>query len=182
MGLINTSRSGFIIILLLLFWGTTAALIWWPGKPTPAPEVNLELTDGRHMTLSQLRPRVVVLNFWASTCTICVREFPQLEELRRNYRARGVEVIGVVMFYDSPANAMRLVQAMGLEIPMTLDIRAEIAGAFGGIRGTPTTFVIDGHGMIRAYTQGRLDFDDLRQTLDTILAETPPAPEATTVN
>ncbi len=176
MALINTSRTAFIVVLLLLFWGVTAALIWWPGKPSPAPDVALSLTDGRQLQLSQLRPRVVVLNFWASTCTVCVHEFPQMQQLWRDYRERGVEVIGVVAFYDSPVNAMQLVQAAGLAYPMALDLSADIAHAFGGIRGTPTTFVIDGRGMIRVHSQGRLDFDALRETLDAILAESPVPP------
>ena len=150
---------GMVLAALLYF-----ALTQKPSAPT------LSLTDlsGKPVVLQQLRGKTVLVNFWATSCPGCVKEMPQLVDAYTQYRTKGFEVVAVAMSYDAPEHVRQFAAERGLPFPVVLDSQGEIARAFGEVKLTPTSFLIDPDGHIVEQTIGDLDFVKLRQRLDGI--------------
>ncbi len=129
----------------------------------PAPDFELPRTDGAGtLRLSEFRGSVVVLNWFASWCEPCKREFPLLEEA---YRALSGEVIVVGVDYgESIETAASFVAEMGATFPTAVDVEGEVGRAYG-LFGLPTTFVIGPGGQVTALHAGELDRDQLSQLL-----------------
>jgi peroxiredoxin len=142
------------------------------GPPVPAPEVGYTRLDGTKSELGQLRGRVVLMNFWATSCAVCVREMPEIVATHERYRARGFETIAVAMSYDPPAAVAHFAQTRRLPFDVAIDNTGEIAQRFGGIRGTPTTLLINKRGEIVRRYVGAPDFAALHRLVDQLLAET----------
>lgn len=140
------------------------------GEPGAAPEVAYTLLDGRQARLSDLRSRVVLVNFWATSCAVCVAEMPALVDTWRRFRSRGFETLAVAMQYDPPALVARFAETRALPFGVVIDNTGAVARAFGDVRATPTTFVIDRRGGIAARHEGAPDFAKLHRLLDGLLA------------
>lgn len=130
-----------------------------------APEVVFTLLDGKQVSTKDLRGKVLLVNFWATTCPGCVAEMPQLIETYQHYRAQGFELVAVAMAYDPPANVARFTQQHALPFSVALDTDGRVASAFHDVQLTPTAFVIDRQGRIVSHVVGELDFSALRQLL-----------------
>ena len=119
------------------------------GAPTSsgrkAPTFTTFDLDGRPVALTDYRGQVVLVNFWASWCVPCRREFPLL----RQVQASGVAVLGVV-FDDSAGAARRFMRAQEATWPGLIDPKGEIADAYGVGRkpGIPVTVAVDAGGVL----------------------------------
>lgn len=156
-----------------LAWPATApALLAGCARRDSAPEVGYTLLDGRSAQLSALRHQVVLVNFWATSCATCVQEMPALVDTWRRFRERGYETLAVAMQHDPPALVARFAETKALPFGVVIDNTGAVARAFGNVRVTPTTFVIDRRGHIAARHEGAPDFARLHRLLDELLAET----------
>ena len=140
------------------------------ATPAVAPEVGYTLLDGRQARLSGTRGRVLLVNFWATSCATCVAEMPALVDTWRRHRERGFETLAVAMQHDPPALVARFAQARALPFGVVIDNTGAVARAFGDVRVTPTTFVVDRRGGIAARYEGAPDFAKLHGLLDALLA------------
>jgi cytochrome c-type biogenesis protein len=113
----------------------------------PAPEIELKNTAGAPTKLSDLRGRVVLLNFWATWCVPCRTEIPELNEMHRELEARGLIVVGA-SWDDSVSDIQSFQQEVKVDYPILLDSKS-VGAEFGGIQSFPTTFIIDRQGRIR---------------------------------
>lgn len=147
------------------------ALLAGCGRRELAPEVGYTLLDGRPMQLAALRRRVVLVNFWATSCVTCVQEMPALADTWRRFRGRGFETLAVALRHDPPALVARFAETRALPFGVVIDSTGAVARAFGDVRVTPTTFVIDRRGGIAARLEGAPDFAKLHRLLDDLLAE-----------
>lgn len=136
-----------------------------------APDIKLSLLDGTTLQLADLKGKPVLIDFWATTCASCIKEMPQLIQLYNDYKDRGVMVIGIAMSYDPPNQVAAMQQQIGIPYPVALDITDTASQAFGGVRLTPTHFLIDPQGNIVLQKIGELNFTSLRQTLDKMLKQ-----------
>ncbi len=121
----------------------------------PAPDFTLPDLDGRLVTLSQLRGRVVVLNFWASWCPSCRAEARDFGDFARQYRDRGVTVVGVNLREDG-ITARAFAEANGMDYPLLLDADGAI-GRLYQVVGIPTTIIVDADGSVRGRHVGVLN-------------------------
>lgn len=114
----------------------------------PAPDVTFQSLDGRPIRLADLRGSVVVLNFWGVWCGPCVQEMPELAAFTRGADARSVHVFAVNSGIggETPDDIRRFLRLHGLTIPVVLDPGRSVYRAFG-VRGLPTTIIIDPHGI-----------------------------------
>ncbi len=137
----------------------------------PAPEVVFQTLDGRTVQTSQLRGKVVLVNFWATTCPSCVKEMPQMAATHTQFANKGYETIAVAMSYDPPEQVQAFAQQKQLPFTIAFDPQGKIAESFGGVRLTPTSFLIDKEGRIVQQYLGEPDFAKLRRTIDSLLSQ-----------
>lgn len=136
----------------------------------PAPQVTFVSLQGEKITTADLRGKVVLVNFWATDCAVCIKEMPAITATYQKYRAQGFETIAVAMKYDPPNYVLNYVEKTALPFTVALDPLGELAKAFGDVRQTPTTFVIDRHGGIVTRIVGEPDFVRLHALLEQKLA------------
>ena len=121
--------------------------------------------------MRSLRGQVVLVNFWATTCAVCIREMPDLAHLQHRFGERGVTLVAVAMRYDPPNRVLEYAKSAALAFVVSLDPLGRIEDAFGGVRGTPTTFVIDKRGAIVQRIEGAPDFPRLHTLIEAKLNE-----------
>ena len=136
-----------------------------------APDVSFTTLDGQTSRLSALRGKVVLVNFWATTCTSCIKEMPALKATQERFEARGYQTVAVAMDYDPPAQVAAFVERSALPFTFVLDRDGSIARGFEGVRLTPTSYVLDRRGQIVQKILGEPDFDKLHGLLEQLLAE-----------
>ena len=141
------------------------------GVRQSAPSVAYTLLDGTPSGTDALRGKVVLVNFWATTCTSCVHEMPQIVATHERFKARGFETVAVAMSYDPPSEVVRFAQSRGLPFQVVIDNTGAVARSFGAVRVTPTTLLIDKHGQIVKRYIGEPDFAALHKLVDALLAE-----------
>ena len=113
-----------------------------------APALIVPSLDARVFDLAALHGKVVIVNFWASWCSPCRAEMPQLDAFYRRYRARGLELLGVSV--DEPADRDAVVRIMkSFSYPAAIAAAAKV-NDFGAPVAVPTTWIIDSHGIVRA--------------------------------
>ncbi|MBD3813563.1 MAG: TlpA family protein disulfide reductase [Betaproteobacteria bacterium] len=152
-----------IVVAVLAIAGALAyALI---DKPT-APASTFTTLEGKPITLNGLRGKIVLVNFWATSCPGCVKEMPDLIETYNQYKGRGFEVVAVAMSYDPPNYVANFAKTRQLPFPVALDVNGEHARAFGNVQLTPTSFIIGKDGHILEQKLGDLDFAKLKALLD----------------
>ncbi|OGB27633.1 MAG: hypothetical protein A3I66_07135 [Burkholderiales bacterium RIFCSPLOWO2_02_FULL_57_36] len=135
-----------------------------------APEVTFTNLKGEKITSQSLRGKVVMVNFWATSCDTCIKEMPQMVETYNKYKDKGFEFVAVAMSYDPPNYVLNYAQTRSLPFDVVLDTQGKLAKSFGDVKLTPTTFVIDKKGdIIRRYI-GEPEFGALHQLLEKELA------------
>lgn len=158
-------RQGILTLLVVAVLGLSAWLLW--PDPQPMPQTRFNLLDGRRIDSAELRGRPVLINFWSVTCAICLRDMPKLTRLQQSLADRDLLVIGVAMPHDPPAAVIDLVEKRSPGYAIALDVHGEVSLAFGDVRATPTTFLIDPAGRIRYTERGPLDETRIRATIST---------------
>lgn len=140
------------------------------GKSTPAPDFTLEKLDGGSMTLSDLRGKAVLLNFWATWCGPCKIETPWLVELQSQYASEGLQVVGVAMDDSGKDEIAKFAKDMGVNYPVLLGKEA-VGDEYGGVPALPETFFIGRDGKIVDRIiglKGRAEIEDsIRKALAT---------------
>lgn len=113
-----------------------------------APDFTLTTTDGETVTLSALRGKPVIVNFWATWCPPCRAEMPAFEQVWQRFNRGEVMILGVNQGENATAVVRFARDYVGTSFPLLLDSRTEV-GARYGIRALPTTFFIDADGRIQ---------------------------------
>jgi thiol-disulfide isomerase/thioredoxin len=112
-----------------------------------APDWELFRLDGQAIKSSQLQGKVVLVDFWATWCGPCKRSIPHLIDLHREYKDKGVEVIGVSVDQAGPRVVRPFVEKFAIDYPVVMGT-GKVVQDFGGIRGIPTAFIISQDGKI----------------------------------
>lgn len=156
-----------------VFVGVVAAMMaayaLWPRSALEG--ATFVTLSGDSVKLRDLRGKVVLVNFWATTCPACVKEMPELVQIYQRYRVHGFEIVAVAMAYDPPEAVKAFVQRHALPFPVTLDPEQNIANAFGGVEVVPTTYIIDKDGRVQSRTVGLIAAAKVSAYLDTALGK-----------
>lgn len=147
-----------------------AAFTIWSAKPA-APPVTFVSLQGEKITTADLRGKVVLVNFWATDCVTCVKEMPEVVATYNKYRGQGFETIAVAMKYDPPNYVLNYTEKNKLPFKVALDPTGDLARAFGEVKLTPTTFIIDKQGRMVMRILGEPDFAKLHALLEEKLRE-----------
>ncbi len=141
------------------------------GARQSAPSVAYTLLDGTPSSTDALRGKVVLVNFWATSCTACVHEMPQIVATHERFKARGFETLAVAMSYDPPAAVAHFAESRKLPFSVVIDNTGAVARSFGDVRLTPTTLLINKRGEIVKRYVGEPDFAALNKLVEGLLAE-----------
>jgi len=140
-------------------------------RDAPAPEVRFVTLTGQNFATSDLRGKVVLVNFWATSCVACVEEMPKMVEAWRKFSPRGYEMVAVAMSYDHPNLVADFTQKRALPFKVALDTDGAVARGFGDVNVTPTTFLLDRRGRIVKHYVGELDWNEFHALVERVLAE-----------
>jgi peroxiredoxin len=148
-----------------------AAVFFVAGGSTAAPESTFVLLDGSKKTTRDLKGRVALVNFWATSCTTCVAEMPKMVSTYDKYKARGYEHVAVAMSYDPPSYVVNFAQTRKLPFSVAIDNTGAVAKAWGDVQLTPTTYLVNRKGEIVKRYVGEPNFAELHQLIEKLLAE-----------
>lgn len=161
----------YSVALLALALAGAAAAYFWSNPAAPAPASTFVLLDGSRQQTADMQGRVTLVNFWATSCTTCVAEMPRLVATWDKYHARGFDTLAVAMSYDPPAYVVNFAETRKLPFKVAIDNTGAVAGAWGRVELTPTTYIVDKRGRIVKRYVGEPDFAELHRLIEKLLAE-----------
>jgi peroxiredoxin len=157
--------SLFAIIIL-----ASIAYLWMaPSGAQKAPDITLQLLDGKKLELSSLKGKPVLITFWATSCPGCIKEMPHLVELYHELHQEGLEIIGIAMPYDRPDYVMEMIKRKNVPYSIALDLKGEAVQEFGNVSLTPTTFLVDDKGAIVKKKIGEMNMAAWKKRIELIL-------------
>jgi peroxiredoxin len=161
------------LLAAIVVGGVVAAFAAWRTLTArePAPAVSYTLLDGSKVSTEAMRGKVLLVNFWATSCTTCVAEMPQIVATHEKFKSRGYDTVAVAMSYDPPAYVARFAETRRLPFGVAIDNTGVIARSFGDVQMTPTTFLIDKQGRVVKRYLGAPDFAALHALIGQLLAE-----------
>lgn len=148
-----------------------AGYVFFTQGEQAAPQSKFVLLDGSTLSTEQLRGKVTLVNFWATSCTTCVAEMPELVSTYNKYRAQGYETLAVAMQYDPPQYVLNFVNSRELPFKVALDNTGEAAKAWGDIKVTPTTYLVNKQGQIVKTYIGAPDFEQMHRLIEQLLKD-----------
>ena len=162
-----------VVVLAVLAIGAASDVAFFrnTGLHERAPQVGYTLLDGQQGSIEGLRGKVVLVNFWATSCVSCVKEMPKMVETYKKFAPRGYEMIAVAMSYDHPNQVAAFAASHRLPFKVALDGDGAIAKGFGEVRATPVSFVIDREGRILRRYLGEPEWSELHALLDKALGD-----------
>jgi peroxiredoxin len=163
-------RTWLKIVAVLIVVALAAVGYLSLSKREVIPDVTFVNLQGKKITSQDLRGKVVMINFWATSCTTCVKEMPQMIETYNKYKADGLEYVAVAMAYDPPNYVLNFAETRKLPFQVALDTNGALAKSFGDIQLTPTTLVVNKKGEIIKRYVGEPEFAALHQLLEKALA------------
>jgi peroxiredoxin len=134
-----------------------------------APDFQLQTLDGKDIKLSELEGQPVIINFWATWCTPCKKEMPDLQGLYDSNEGSHIEILAINMTtMESDGEKVReFSDELGLTFPLLLDKDGDVEKTYQVIT-IPTTYIIDSKGIIREKIVGPMDKEILKGTMNDI--------------
>ncbi|HKI52369.1 MAG TPA: TlpA disulfide reductase family protein [Geothermobacteraceae bacterium] len=168
-------RSAFILLVIVILI-TVVGIGLRVKSPTPqkpaktglvgelAPDFKLPLVGGGEVNLSDLRGKIVMVNFWATWCPPCKAEMPSMERLYSRFKNSGFELLAVNAEVDGLEVLPEFLQKHKHTFPVPVDTEGEVQAAYGVFR-FPESFVVGRDGIILEHVIGGRDWSD-RQTIE----------------
>lgn len=136
-----------------------------------APQSTFVLLDGSQQTTADLKGKVTLVNFWATSCTTCVAEMPEIVATYDKYKDKGFDTLAVAMSYDPPSYVVNFTETRKLPFKVAIDNTGAVAKAWGDVKLTPSTFIVNKRGEIVKSYVGAPDFGELHKLIERLLAE-----------
>ncbi len=133
-----------------------------------APPLALKDLQGRNLRLSNYKGKVVLINFWATWCPPCRAEMPDLIKMQREYRSRGLQVIGVTYPPQTAGEVRRFIRKLRVNYPVALGTK-ETKTLFDQSETLPVTVIIDREGNFRELIEGILLPEEFEQKIKPLL-------------
>jgi peroxiredoxin len=149
-----------------------AAGVFFSSGSSAAPASTFVLLDGSKQTTEDLKGKVTLVNFWATSCVTCVAEMPKVIDTYNKYQGRGYDTLAVAMSYDPPSYVVNFTETRKLPFKVAIDNTGAVAQAWGDVKLTPTTYIVNKQGQIVKRYVGEPDFNELHRLIEKLLAET----------
>jgi len=153
-------QKRYLVALLLFCFLAPCALAQQPTirfvrNPDVAPNFKLDTLEGKPLSLTDYKSKVILLNFWATWCGPCRAEIPDLVELQNKYKDR-LQIIGLVVDDEDEGAIKKFVDEFGINYPVAIATDA-LRTEYGGIPALPTSFVLDAEGRVVQKHEGLRD-------------------------
>lgn len=136
-----------------------------------APASTFVLLDGSKQSTDDMKGKVTLVNFWATSCVTCVAEMPKVIATYEKYKAQGYDTMAVAMSYDPPSYVVNFAETRKLPFKVAIDNTGAVAQAWGDVKLTPTTYIVNKRGEIVKRYVGEPDFAELHKLIEKLLAE-----------
>jgi thiol-disulfide isomerase/thioredoxin len=148
-----------------------------PKSDLPEPELTLKDLDGKDVSLSEYKGKVVLVNFWATWCEPCRVEIPWLIEMQQKYGPKGFVLLGIALDEEgksvvAPFVAKERFDVNGQKLPMSYKIligNDDAADKFGGLFGYPTSVLISRDGKQIKRVTGMISEDEMNKAIESQL-------------
>ena len=141
------------------------------GGVQAAPNTTFVLLDGSKKSTADLKGKVTLVNFWATSCVTCVAEMPKMVSTFNEYHGKGYDHLAVAMSYDPPSYVVNYAQTRKLPFQVAIDNTGEVAKAWGEVQLTPTSYLVNKKGEIVKRYVGEPNFAELHALIEKLLAE-----------
>ena len=155
----------------LVAGAAVGAVVVLGSGTSQAPQSTFVLLDGSQQTTGDLKGKVALVNFWATSCTTCVAEMPEIVATYDKYKGQGFETLAVAMSYDPPSYVVNFTETRKLPFKVAIDNTGAVAKAWGDVKLTPTTYIVNKRGEIVKSYIGAPDFEELHKLIERLLAE-----------
>lgn len=160
-----------ILVSLVAVVVIVAGGLWqFQGSAQAAPDVTFTSLTGEKIAMRDLRGKVVLVKFWATSCTTCIAQMPNSIARYNELSPQGFDTIAVAMQYDPPNYVKNYAETRALPFTVAIDAQGDIAKAFGDVKLTPTAFLIDKQGHIIKRYLGNYDENAFLKTVKQALA------------
>ena len=165
-----------IVVVAISFWALprllphVGALLGVRARDASTPNFTVHTLDGAVMSSASLRGKVVLVNVWATWCAPCRVEMPLLESTWRRHRDAGLVLLGASVDLGDPSVVREFVSSRGITYPISI-VGAEVIAALGGVRGYPTSVLIDRDGRVRHRVMGPIGPVTLEPAIRRALSE-----------
>lgn len=132
-----------------------------------APDFELGVLGGDYLSLSELRGKVVLLNFWATWCEPCREEMPAMQKVYEKYQEQGFEIVGINL-QETEVTVQGFVNQLGLTFPIVYDLTGEVYDTYL-VRPMPTSYFVDRDGIIRFLFIGPMSEEAMEQRIQLLL-------------
>jgi cytochrome c biogenesis protein CcmG, thiol:disulfide interchange protein DsbE len=163
---------------VVLLWATPrllphlGAVVGVETRPR-APRYALTALDGTRLSPDALRGKVVLVNFWATWCLPCRVEMPLLQRMSERHGDAGFVVAGLSVDRGPAESVRTFLRERGVTYPVAV-VGPDVERAFGGVRGYPTSILIDRTGVVRHVVIGPLAAASFEPAVRRLLAVEPP--------
>ena len=158
-----------ILALMLILVAGAAGWLLWPAS-SKAPDVTFTTIKGEQIKLQDLRGKVVLVKFWATSCVTCIKQMPDNIEVFNEFQGKGFDLIAVAMQYDPANYVINYAETRKLPFTVALDSQGKVARAFDDVKLTPMAFLIAKNGQVIKRYLGEYDKAAFRETLKKALA------------
>ena len=148
-----------------------AAGVFVASSSSAAPDSTFVLLDGSKRTTSDLKGKVTLVNFWATSCVTCVAEMPKMVDTYQKFHGQGYDHLAVAMSYDPPSYVVNYAQSRHLPFQVAIDNTGAVAKAWGEVQLTPTSYLVNKKGEIVKRYVGEPDFAELHALIEKLLAQ-----------
>ena len=164
-------KKTFYFAGLALVIAVAAGAYVYSSPTGAAPASTFVLLDGSQQKTADMKGKVTLVNFWATSCVTCVAEMPQIIATYDKYKSKGFDTVAVAMSYDPPAYVVNFAETRKLPFKVAIDNTGAVANAWGKVELTPTTYLVDKRGDIVKRYVGQPDFAELHKLIEKLLAE-----------
>ncbi|MGI4812559.1 MAG: TlpA family protein disulfide reductase [Janthinobacterium lividum] len=160
--------GGILALVVAIAVGLAA---WFAFSASPrVPDATFTLLSGKKLSTADMKGKVYLVNFWATSCTTCMHEMPAMIDTYKSYAGKDFDFIAVAMNYDAPMYVSNYAETRHLPFKVAMD-DGSAASRFGNVQLTPTTFVVDRDGRVLKRYVGEPDFAELHKLIDSALAK-----------
>lgn len=167
------SAKWLIAAAVVAVVGATAYKNMTPSTGAGAmSDVKISTIDEKKVDFAALQSqgKVTVVNFWATSCSTCMKEMPNMVKMYNELNPKGLEFVGIAMDYDNPTYIKNYVADKKLPFNVAWDKDGQLSEKFGKILGTPTTFVIDKKGNVIKQYVGEPNWDEIYSVINKAIA------------